>query len=141
MGAYLSAPAKPRKSRPPGPTSRAKRLVGIDRRTRAGKIIRDVTAALTADIGGDPSTQERLLIQSVAVKAAKLDALQCQLLDGDDTDADPKHILAWSNSMRLDLVALGLQRRARDLGIPGSPQPSSLRERAFAVVLSDGVPA
>ena len=74
-----------------------------------------ITDALVSDIGGDPSAGQRLIIANVAVKAAKLHLLQEQLLNGSDSDADPKHVLAWSNSMRLDLVALGLERRMREL--------------------------
>ena len=59
----------------PGPTSRTDRLTRLDRRTTIGRVLRDTAAQLVADIGGDPSAAERLLIQNAAVKATKLHLL------------------------------------------------------------------
>ena len=75
--------------------------------------MRKVEADLTSDVGGDPSTAERLLIQAAAVKATRVALLSEKLLEGGEPGEDGHHALAWLNSMRLDLVALGLQRRAK----------------------------
>jgi hypothetical protein len=104
-----------RKGQKPGPYSGDDAIAQIDRRTSAGRVLRTVEADLTADLGGDPTTAERLLIQSIAVKATRLHLLSERLLDADEPGEDGHHALAWFNSMRLDLQAIGLQRRTRDV--------------------------
>lgn len=62
---------------------------------------------------GDASAPQRLLVQSAALKATRLMLLSQQLLDGQPPgDGSDHHALAWLNSMRLDLQALGLERKA-----------------------------
>ncbi len=109
-----------RKGRKPGPYSGDEAIAQIDRRTGAGRVLRTVEADLTADLGGDPTTAERLLIQAVAVKATRLHLLSAKLLDGAEPGEDGHHALAWFNSMRLDLQAIGLQRRAKTI-VAASP--------------------
>lgn len=74
-----------------------------------------IEAELTADLGGDPSAAERLLIQAATVKAVRLNLLAEQLLDGVEVQSDQHNVLAWANSLRHDLQALGLQRRSKDV--------------------------
>ena len=81
--------------------------------------MRKIEGDLTADLGGDPTTAERLLIQSTAVKAVRLALLSERLLEGDEPGEDGHHALAWFNSMRLDLTRPRVyQRRARDDTVP-----------------------
>ena len=55
----------------------------------------------------------RLLVQSAALKAVRLALLADNLLDGTPpSDGSDHHALAWLNSLRLDLQALGLERRS-----------------------------
>ena len=100
-----------------GPNSRAERLGRIDGRTVVGKLISRVQSDLASDLGGDPSAAEKILIHAASIKAARLYLLQSQLAAG-EAQPDPKHHVAWSNSLRLDLLALGLKRRARGIGLP-----------------------
>ncbi len=88
-------------------------LSRLDRRTKSGRLMRKIEGDLASDLGGEPTTAERLLIQATAVKAVRLALLSEKLLEGDEPGEDGHHALAWFNSMRLDLVALGLQRRAK----------------------------
>ena len=105
-----------RGGKPAGPFSADHVLSTLDRRTRAGRVMRTVEADLVAHIGGDPSAAERLLIQAVAVKATRLSLMAEQLLAGEGSaEGSDGNALAWFNSMRLDLQALGLQRRPRDV--------------------------
>ena len=115
----LLSAAKPARAKRVGPFSRPETLSRLDRRTKAGRVMRSVEADLTSDLGGDPSTAERLLIQAAAVKATRVSLLSERLLEGEEPGEDGHHALSWLNSLRLDLVALGLQRRARD--IPNAP--------------------
>src|SRR4051794_5697074 len=99
---------KPRRRRPrrAGPFSRS--LADLDRRTRAARIMRDVVDELTAHVG-DPSAAESLLIRQAAMKATRLHLLSERFLSGADlAEGSDHHSLAWSNSLRHDLVALGL---------------------------------
>lgn len=92
-----------------GPFSRDTTLSTIDRRTRAGRVLRSVEADLLKHIGGSATITQRLLVQSAALKATRLMLLSQKLLDhGDLSEGSDHHALAWMNSLRLDLVALGV---------------------------------
>ncbi len=94
-----------------GPFSRDQELANVDRRTRAGRVMRSVTIELMNHLG-DASAPQRLLVQSAALKATRLALMTESLLDGAGfSEGSDHHALAWLNSLRLDLVALGLERR------------------------------
>jgi hypothetical protein len=65
----------------PGPFSRDQALVDLDRRTRAGRVMKGVIRELTMHVG-DATAPQRLLIQSAGLKAVRLALLSDQLLDG-----------------------------------------------------------
>jgi hypothetical protein len=97
--------------RKPGPFSRDQALADLDRRTRAGRVMKGVIRELTLHIG-DATAPQRLLIQSAALKSTRLALLSDQLLDGTPpSEGSDHHALAWLNSLRLDLQALGLERK------------------------------
>ena len=112
MPAKAKARRKPRKV---GPLSRAASLATVDKRTFAGRIIAQVRVEMIQHVGGDPSVAELLLIENIATKSCRVALLARALAAGEDIGADPHHILAWQNSLRLDLQALGLKRRSRDV--------------------------
>jgi hypothetical protein len=73
--------------------------------------MKSVTAELIKHLG-DASAPQRLLIQAAALKSVRLMLLTDQLLDGTPpSDGSDHHALAWLNSLRLDLQALGLERK------------------------------
>lgn len=84
----------------------------MDRRTRAGKFWKAVEAELVAHVG-TPTAPQRLLIQSATLKATRLALMSDALLQGEDIHAESSQdkALAWLNSLRHDLQALGLERR------------------------------
>jgi hypothetical protein len=97
--------------RKPGPFSRDQAIIDLDRRTRAGRVMKGVIHELNAHIG-DATAPQRLLIQSAALKSVRLALLSDQLLDGTPpSEGSDHHALAWLNSLRLDLQALGLERK------------------------------
>jgi hypothetical protein len=109
-------PKKPRrKPHQAGPYSRDHVLSMIDKRTRAGRVYRTVIRELINHVGGDPSAAQRLLIESASIKATRLALLTDNLLAGIEPGEDGHQALAWLNSLRMDLQALGLERRARDV--------------------------
>jgi hypothetical protein len=111
---YSMAASRPRSAsrrKRPGPFSRDQALVDLDRRTRAGRVMKSVTAELIKHLG-DASAPQRLLIQAAALKSVRLMLLTDQLLDGTPpSEGSDHHALAWLNSLRLDLQALGLERK------------------------------
>ena len=95
----------------PGPFSRDQALTDIDRRTRAGRVMKVVLAELMDHVG-DATAPQRLLIQAAALKAVRMALLTDQVLDGaPPSEGSDHHLLAWMNSLRLDLQALGLERK------------------------------
>ena len=101
--------------RKPGPFSRDETLTALDHRTRAGRVMKGVIRQLVDQIGS-PTAAQSLLIQSAGLKATRLALLSEQLLDGTPpSEGSDHHALAWLNSLRLDLMALGLERRERQI--------------------------
>ena len=77
--------------------------------------MKNVVRQLSDQIG-DPTPAQGLLIQSAGLKATRLALLSEQLLDGTPpSEGSDHHALAWLNSLRLDLMALGLERRERQI--------------------------
>jgi hypothetical protein len=103
------------RARKPGPFSRDESLATMDNRTRAGRVMKGVVRQLSEQIGS-PTPAQGLLIQSAALKATRLSLLSEQLLAGaPPSEGSDHHALAWLNSLRLDLCALGLERRERQI--------------------------
>jgi len=118
-------PATTAKSAPPpgvkggvrvGAHSKARQLAHVDGRTLAGRVLRRTRADLTQHLGGHPSAAQKLLIESAAIKSVRLFLVSSRILDAGDVGIDDgNHVMAWLNSLRLDLVALGLEARAKDV--------------------------
>jgi hypothetical protein len=99
--------------RKPGPFSTDQALTSLDRRTKAGRIMKTVVGELMDHLG-DATPPQRLIVQAAALKAVRLSLLTENLLAGDPPgEGSDHHALAWLNSMRLDLQALGLERKVR----------------------------
>ena len=87
----------------------------IDARTREGKTIIAAKGALISAIGGDPTPQESILIDRVIFKMLRCTLYEMATLQG-NTNGGSDHIyLAWSNSLRLDLQAIGLDRKTKQV--------------------------
>lgn len=95
-----------------GVFSRHRSLVTVDLRSKAGRILKTIREDLTNQLGGAPTPAEALLIQSASIKAVRLYLMSDVLLERGDITNDEK-CLAWVNSMRMDLTALGLKARPR----------------------------
>jgi hypothetical protein len=95
-----------------GPFSRDRSIVTVDLRYRAGRILKQVRDDLTQQLGGAPTAAEALMIQAASVKAVRLYMMSDVLLERGDIHSDEK-ALSWANSMRMDLMALGLKARPR----------------------------
>lgn len=77
--------------------------------------MKTVVRDLLAHIGDDVTAPQKLIIQSAGLKAVRLALLSDKLLTDENglAEGGDHHALAWLNSLRLDLVALGLERRER----------------------------
>ena len=89
----------------------------MDGRTREAKAIHQIQAELVTALGGDPTPQQTILLQRIAVKSlrcflSEVEILKCNS-DGQKRERLEHDYLSWSNSLRADLSLLGLERRAR----------------------------
>jgi hypothetical protein len=103
---------------------RKQHLDGRSRFAKAVKVLRD---ELIKDLGGEPSTQERILINRAIFKVIKLSSFEAASMNDQTSEKDSREYLAMANSLRLDLQALGLSRREADI------TPLSERLAALAV--------
>ncbi len=94
----------------------------IDGRSKFGKAILQLKTSLIADLGGEISTQQSLLVDRAVFKVLRLSSFEAFLLkssqegtEKDATEKQAREYLTMSNSLRLDLCALGLNRRMKDI--------------------------
>ena len=116
MAEHLSA-----RQRRPSMARRKKRRIGafskrlsfsdLDGRTNAGKFVNSIKNDLEAQIG-NPSPGQQILIKLIAIKVLRCEMMYDQVLSkpdgGDLQDRVENYFLAWSNSVRRDLEALGV---------------------------------
>ena len=81
-----------------------------DGRSPDAVLLRRTKADLTVHIGGKPSATQRALIDRAAMLTLHLARMDQKAMEtGEFSDHASRHYLAWSNSLRLNMVALGLQ--------------------------------
>jgi hypothetical protein len=82
----------------------------VDGRCRVARVMRDFAKELERHVG-NPSPAQQALIREASLKNAKLAMLADHILDSTASDYDcaTRTYLAWSNSLRRDLEALGLK--------------------------------
>ena len=107
----------------------------VDGRTKLGKAIAVLRASLVKDLGGDLSSMESILVDRVIHKAMKCWFYERNVLDGNNPGSRD-HYLACCNSLRLDLIALGLEKKTESTGRDGGPLPVS--EVTVRFVPADG---
>ena len=102
-----------RKTHRLGAYSQGKALINVDRRTREGKFATAVESELLAHLGGAPTAPQRLIVQLASMKALRIALLTDVVLSADAiNERDDRQLVAWMNSLRLDLVTLGIERQA-----------------------------
>jgi hypothetical protein len=116
MAEHLSArqrrPSMARRGkRPIGAFSRRLSFSDLDGRTNAGKYANSIKNDLENQIG-NPSAAQQILIKLIAVKVLRCEMMYDQVLSnpngGNLQDRVENYFLAWSNSIRRDLEALGV---------------------------------
>ena len=100
---------KPARSRI-GLFSRASAVRDVDGRTAEARIIKSTVRELTDHVGGNPTAAQRLLIQATATLVLRLRCALDRYVTGDDPETLDRHVVSLQNALRLNLVALGLER-------------------------------
>ena len=85
--------------------------VVFDGRTKKGRFVRDARARLAAQVGGEPSATQAVLIERASMLLLHLKLVDERVAAGGSVDGvDGREYRAWSNV---------LSRTLRDLGIRG----------------------
>ena len=78
-------------------------------------MLRQVREELTKHVGGSPSITQRLLIERTAWMVLHVSMLDSRALrEGGFSEHATKEYLAWSNTIRRSLIALGMKGAATD---------------------------
>jgi hypothetical protein len=96
-----------------GPNSSPARLAKIDGRCREAKFMRQVRSELIAALGGADRVAigQHMLVGLIATKALRLAMMTERMLAGGEIAFEMDRRFGWySNSLRRDLMALGLDR-------------------------------
>lgn len=85
-------------------------LARPDRRTREGRLLRQMRHALFAHLGGEASLTppQRVLVERAVMLQLRVAKLDEKIIDGTFSELDSRTYLAFSNSLRRTLTALGL---------------------------------
>jgi len=88
----------------------------LDGRTKEARAVRHIQAELSTALG-DVSPQQILLIQRASVKAVRCALAEAEILkaNGDAAQSLQDDYLRWARELRADLLALGLERRSRNV--------------------------
>jgi len=87
-------------------------MAKLDGRTSLVRHGRDLRAALEADLGGDLSAAQAVLVERAVTLAMFCE--KCEVAWLESGELDPSY-LSSLNALRHLLVALGLERKARDV--------------------------
>jgi hypothetical protein len=102
------------KSRSIGLYSRPHTLAKLDGRTKEATLMRQVRKELIAHVGGSPNAVQRALIERAVMLSLKVAQIDAKMLAGGPlTVHDSNYALAWNNSLRRTLVALGIESAAQ----------------------------
>ena len=74
--------------------------------------MRSVEVTLVAHVGGAPTATQRILIGRAARLMLQLELMDRKTGGGDLSEREGRQALAWENTLRRTLQALGLERRA-----------------------------
>ena len=91
-------------------SQRPSKVAARDGRSPDAVLLRRTKADLTTHIGGKPSATQRQLIERAAMLTLHLARMDQRAMEtGEFSDHASRQYLAWSNSHRLIMVALGVQ--------------------------------
>ena len=102
-----------RVARRPGPYSeRISFGYVLDRRTSEGKFVLAIREQLTRHLGDQLTAPQQLIISGASIKALRLEMMLKTILSEEAIASGNQdgQYLAWSNSLRRDLEAIGIAR-------------------------------
>jgi hypothetical protein len=115
----------PRRRRRPTTDVRKAPLAGIDSRRRWGRRAKEIYATHLSDLGGlsNTSAAERSIIRRAAVLTTQLEQMEVQMQfqfeqGGEPNRQDLDLYSRTAGNLRRLLESIGLQRRAREVGLP-----------------------
>jgi hypothetical protein len=86
----------------------------LDARTLEGKSERRAIQELTAHVGGNPTFPQEVLIRRAARLLVMVEYMERHLIETDEmSDWASRQMLAWVNTLRRTLEALGMDRPQR----------------------------
>jgi hypothetical protein len=94
-----------------GPYSREAAIAKPRRRTREARFLEKTRADLTAQVGGNPSATQKLMIERIAMTLLRIELMDRDALNdksGTLTETQAKNYLAWENTVARMLDRLGL---------------------------------
>ena len=96
-----------------GPWSKHLTFGQLDPETPEGKYAESVQTALCSQFGNQPTPGQQILIQMISIKLLRCELLARRVMSASGLDhlSVENYFLAWSNSIRHDLSALGLGRQ------------------------------
>ena len=93
-----------------GPATQPARWAQHDARTREAKLVETVRRELIRHVGGSPTIAERLLLDRCAMLTLHITRLDARALEeGGFSSHATREYLAWTNTLRRSLCALGLK--------------------------------
>jgi hypothetical protein len=122
-----------------GAFSRRLSFSDLDGRTNAGKYANSIKNDLERQIGS-PSPAQQILIKLIAVKVLRCEMMYDQVLSnpngGNLRDRVENYFLAWSNSIRRDLEALGVLGPPSDVDALLSTHPASMTDEQLSAAIA-----
>jgi hypothetical protein len=94
-------------------------LPGVDGRSPWVRRAKDIIAAHLSDLGGEDNTSaaERSIVRRAAVLTTELERLEAKFAVAGEATADDLDVYQrMTNTLRRSLEAVGLERRAKDIG-------------------------
>jgi hypothetical protein len=95
-----------------GPYSSDASLAAIDGRTRLGKQLSELRAALSEHVGGAPTPTQQIVIESLAIKTLRCRLAAARVIQNPESDSH--QVLAWLNGAERAAALLGLEAEAAE---------------------------
>src|SRR5215471_5782905 len=92
-------------------------LARPDRRTREGRLLKQMRQELTRHLGGKLTPPQRVLVERAAMLQLRCAVFDKKIVDGSFSEYDSKVFLATSNSLSRTLKTLGIE------AVPDSANP------------------
>ena len=98
----------PKRAHRIGPYSAPTRIAKVDRRTREGKVMREIAQALRDHVG-NPSVPQEMIIETTAFLWVQINLLAPKVMEGTaQSDHGDRQVLSYINQLKRNLEVLGI---------------------------------